>query len=486
MSQKPDVNGIRKIQSNKAQVGLESTSYPSRSLHFLHVLYKGSLRGTREDAPQAKLRLKIIIAGAGLGGLATAIALRRRGHSVTVFEKTPELGEVGAGIQVPPNSSRLLLKWGLEPFFKDKVVEPATIGFRRWQNGNLIGLTRLVPDCRRAFDAPYYVVHRAHFQNAMNKLALDLGVEIHMNSGVARYDPDIPSLTLENGTTYSADLIVAADGLRSEARKVVLQGKDQPPQRTGFAAYRAVVDVEKMRADPDVAWLLEKPGLNCWIGDMRHVMTYTIAAGKSFNMVLSHPEESDPSTWRQETAVSDMKQHFKGWDYRLTKIIDMIESTLKWPLLSGKPLEKWVASSGKLLIIGDAAHVMVPYMSEGAAMAVEDGAALAEILNKINSKDQIHDALRIFEDVRILRTGQMQEASLINGKLWHFADGPEQEARDEAMRPEVEGRHYIESPNQWSDPVTQSWAYGYDAEKEVANAWNTRVSRGSKLWVAAL
>ena len=119
-------------------------------------------------------------------------------------------------------------------------------------------------------------------------------------------------------------------------------------------------------------------------------------------------------------------------------------------------------------------------------MAVEDGAALAEILNKINSKDQIHDALRIFENVRILRTSQMQEASLINGKLWHFADGPEQEARDEAMRPEVEGRHYIESPNQWSDPVTQSWAYGYDAEKEVADAWNTHVSRGSKLWAAAL
>ena len=123
------------------------------------------------------------------------------------------VSQVGAGIQVPPNSSRLLLKWGLEPFFKDKVVEPATIGFRRWQNGNLIGLTRLVPDFRKAFDAPYYVVHRAHFQDAMYRLARDLGVEIHVNSGVARYDPDIPSLTLENGATYSADLIVAADGL---------------------------------------------------------------------------------------------------------------------------------------------------------------------------------------------------------------------------------------------------------------------------------
>ena len=106
-----------------------------------------------------------------------------------------------------------MLKWGLEPFFKDEVVEPATIGFRRWQNGNLIGLTRLVPDFRKAFDAPYYVVHRAHFQDAMYRLARDLGVEISMDSGVAGYDPDVPSLTLEGGATYSADLIVAADGL---------------------------------------------------------------------------------------------------------------------------------------------------------------------------------------------------------------------------------------------------------------------------------
>src|SRR6266481_4810319 len=108
-------------------------------------------------------------------------------------------------------------------------------------------------------------------------------------------------------------------------------------------------------------------------------------------------------------------------------------------------------------------------------MAVEDGAALAEILNKINSKDQMHDALRIFEDVRILRTGQMQEASLINGKLWHFADGPLQRARDEAMRPEVEGKQFVSSPNQWSDPTTQRWCYGYDAELEIKQAWEKRV-----------
>jgi salicylate hydroxylase len=144
-------------------------------------------------------------------------------------------------------------------------------------------------------------------------------------------------------------------------------------------------------------------------------------------------------------------------DYRLVKIINMIDKTLKWPLLSGQPYDKWVASSGRFLIIGDAAHSMLPYMSEGAAMAVEDGGALAEVLNRIEEKDQIPMAMEIFEKERILRTSQMQQSSLINGKLWHFADGPEQQARDEAMRPEVEGRTFHSSPNQWSDPLTAAW-----------------------------
>jgi salicylate hydroxylase len=152
----------------------------------------------------------------------------------------------------------------------------------------------------------------------------------------------------------------------------------------------------------------------------------------------------------------------------------MVETTLKWPLLTGKPLKRWLLPQGKLLILGDAAHAMVPYMSEGAAMAVEDGAALAEVLSLIETPSQMQSALEVFEEVRMLRTGQMQEASLVNGKLWHFPDGPEQQARDAAMRAEVEGRAFAQSANQWSDPVTQRWAYGYDAEEEVRKMWKER------------
>lgn len=155
----------------------------------------------------------------------------------------------------------------------------------------------------------------------------------------------------------------------------------------------------------------------------------------------------------------------------------MIDSCMKWPLMSGSELPTWTAPSKKLLIIGDAAHAMVPYMSQGAAMAVEDGAALAVALSRISSADELPVALRVYEVERIKRAGDMQRASMVNGLIWHFPDGQEQEARDASMRNEVEGRTVSWSANQWSDPVTQWWAYGYDAEAVMGRAWGTAVSK---------
>ncbi|KKA22978.1 Uncharacterized protein T310_2992 [Rasamsonia emersonii CBS 393.64] len=427
-------------------------------------------RTNRAAAPaNDALRLKIIVVGAGLGGLATAIALAQHGHSVTVYEQTPQLGEVGAGIQIPSNSTRLLVDLGLEPYLQDYVTEPRGIFFRRWENGQVIGHTRLIPDFRQTYHAAYYVIHRADFHTALYRRAIDLGVTVRLDSRVVDYDANRPSVTFQDGTSVSADLIVAADGVKSIARRIVLEGNDQPPRRTGFAAYRSTVEVDRLKRDPEIRSLLQEPALNIWIGDQRHVMTYTIGAGKTFNLVLSHPDDTDPSGWDQSRALEDMKAEFRGWDPTLTKIIAMVDKTLKWPLLSGTPLDRWV--SGKLVILGDAAHAMVPYMSQGAAMAVEDGVALAHSLSKVRVREHIPTALSIFERVRQKRTTQMQEASLLNGQLWHFADGPLQQVRDRAMMPEVEGRLFSHSPNQWSDPTTQVWCYGYDARGEFDRAW---------------
>ena len=157
---------------------------------------------------------------------------------------------------------------------------------------------------------------------------------------------------------------------------------------------------------------------------------------------------------------------------RLRKIIGLIDHALKWPLLGGTKLESWTAANGRLVILGDAAHTMLPYMSQGAAMAIEDAGALAIVLSKLRTIQELPFGLHVFENERQRRSGQMQEASAVNSMIWHFEDGPLQQARDEAMRPEVEGRPFLYSPNQWTDPITQDWAYGYDAENRIQEAWD--------------
>ncbi|KAF2084433.1 FAD/NAD(P)-binding domain-containing protein [Saccharata proteae CBS 121410] len=426
-----------------------------------------------EPAPPARCRLTVVIVGAGIGGLATAIALARRGHTVKVFEQAAELAEVGAGVQVPPNSTRLLRRWGLGPRLHALATEPAAITFRRWEDGIVIGYTRLQPDYRETFDAPYYVVHRAHYQKCLFERAREVGVEVRFGTRVERFVEagKGAGVVLEGVGEVWGDLVVGADGLHSKCRKAILGPKDRQPQLMGFAAYRATVDTQKMRADPDTAWLLDTPGQNCWVGHMRHCMTYTIASGATFNMVLSHPSTTAPSTWVQSTALADARAQFAGWDPVLVKIIGMINSTMKWPLMSGSPLETWVSEGGRMCVLGDAAHAMLPYMSQGAAQAVEDGASLATLLSLVGDVEEIPRALEVWEGLRRPRATQMQEASVVNGKLWHFGDGEEQRMRDGLMRAEVEGGRYLESPNQFSDPVTQVWCYGYDAEEEAGRAW---------------
>ncbi|KAH7191708.1 uncharacterized protein B0J16DRAFT_393636 [Fusarium flagelliforme] len=461
------VNGISKTQP---EVG-----YPSRSTALLERIHQSYQHIDEKQDPihQPQVKLRVLVVGAGLGGLATAVALARQGNEVTVLEQAAALGEVGAGIQIPPNSARLLLKWGIGPYLEQYAIKPESMTFRRWENGEPIGYTKLDSDFAETYGAPYFVVHRADFHRALQSLAAKHGVEVITGSRVTDYDDTIPSALTSDGRQYTADLIVAADGVKSRARPVVLGGQDPPPQRTGFAAYRAVVYTEDMKDDNNTSWLLERPGINIWIGEDRHVMTYCIAGGDSFNMVLSHIDHSLPSTWNAANALQEMRQSFRDWDPRLVSLINKIKQTVKWPLVTGARLPTWISKSQKLLILGDAAHAMVPYMSQGAAMAVEDGAALATSLSKIRCKEEVPNALRAFQDERMSRSYGMQAASLVNGRIWHFPDGPLQQARDLGMKAEVEGKPFVESTNQWSDPMTQLWAYGYDAERAMEEYWRS-------------
>jgi salicylate hydroxylase len=492
-------------------------TYPTNSLNFLDKLrgntseHNGSAPASplpsapatiRSSRPKGRntphspsstttpLPFSILIIGAGLGGLATAIALSQYGHRITILESAPHLGEVGAGIQIPPNSLRLLLQWGIAPYLEPQAVQPTGITMRRWADGRPIGYTALVPDHVEKYGAPYWVVHRADLHAAMVQLARSKGVEIRTGCHVVGYEESAGLVHLADGQTATADLVVAADGIKSIARSFIPGLQNIHPQTTPFAAYRATVSVERMRRDPDTAWLVKpgEPSLNLWIGEGRHVMTYTMSSGKSFNMVLSHRDSTHPDTWPTdpEERLKQMRGYYADWDPVLVKITHMITETRKWPLMTVLTSPRWLSESRRLLILGDAAHGMLPYMSQGAAMAVEDGAALAEALSFVSAPAQLPSALEAWQHVRVKRSAQMQQASAINGVLWHFEDGAEQRARDESMKGELGGGEVVESANQWTDPRTAEWAYGYDACAEVREEMRRRgvdglEGRGPKL-----
>ena len=200
-------------------------------------------------------------------------------------------------------------------------------------------------------------------------------------------------------------------------------------------------------------------------------MSYAIAGGERFNLVLTHPADQEDVDLPMSQVLDKMRQHYAGWDPTLRRLLYMVSSTIEWPIKHIKVPEVW--GKGRVVITGDAAHAMVPYMALGAAMAVEDAAALAETLTYVEEIGRdLPIAVSKWVDARMPRVKLVHAASYAHGLILHLPDGPVQLARDEAMKPEVEGTTVTESPNQWSDPTLTEWAYRHDPVTEVKRLWS--------------
>ena len=242
----------------------------------------GHLYGGRE----ASARLHILIIGCGLGGLSAAYCLSQAGHTVTLIESAKKLGEVGAGIQVSPNVSRLLIRWGLGDALAKAGVEPQAIVFRRYATGEVVGYSRWGAAMRREHGAPYYHIHRADFHRMVyvRAVASSDRVSVRLGSTVKSVDP-VPnaqgqvSVTLTSGETITGDLIVGADGVKSLVRQVVI-GRADAPEPTGDAAYRAIISTDVMLSDPDLRPFVETPEMTAWMGPGRHLMGYCIVSSQ--------------------------------------------------------------------------------------------------------------------------------------------------------------------------------------------------------------
>ncbi|CUM49416.1 uncharacterized protein AC631_05752 [Debaryomyces fabryi] len=405
------------------------------------------------------VQFNVIICGGGLGGIACAIGLKRKGHNVTILEGASQLNEVGAGIQIPPNSVRILEEYGILEKFSPYITKPKNINLRRYCTGDVISRTPLHPDMTETYGYPYLLIHRADYIRLLHEVAIEMNVVYKTNSRVVSVDQEAVTVTISNGEVYSGDLIIGADGIRSIVRDTaVVTSETVEPTPSPFCAYRATISREEMLSDPIIAHLMHDINANCWIGYRRHVMSYPIKGGELYNMVMSHPGKATVGKWSEPGSLEEMKSHYDNFDPIVRQLLTHVSSVLKWVLADLPTLPRWVSDSGKVVIIGDAAHAMLPFLSQGAAQAIEDGCRLAEELGNCSSTSDIPSALRGFERLRKKRADTIKTGAAKNALIWHLPDGEEQEERDALMKAR-DGRN----PDQWSDSDFQRWLFGWNA-----------------------
>jgi salicylate hydroxylase len=366
--------------------------------------------------------MKIAIVGGGIGGLSAALHLLDAGFDVQVYEQAPRIGEIGAGIQISPNASRLLIRLGLKRAMDKVGVRPQAVHQRRWDDGRTLQRAPVGLEVETAFGAPYYHFHRGDLAELLG--AAVPAERVHCSHRLVDLEPKGERVVarFENGTSAEADLLVGADGIHSRVRHLLFG--PEKPRFTGCVAWRGLVPAERIRhLDIEIA-------SHNWMGPDGHFVHYWVAGGQFMNVVCVAEHGTWTSeSWTSRGEVADALARYEGWHPSVRALIAAFPETFIWALHDRLPLPRW--SDGRVTLLGDACHPMLPFMAQGAAQSIEDGAALASLLKAM--PDDVPGALQRYEEVRKPRATRLQEASANNRKRFHLPDGPEQQARDEAM-----------------------------------------------------
>ena len=393
--------------------------------------------------------MRVAIVGAGLGGLAAALFLRRAGIEATVYEQAVELSEVGAGIVVSPNMVRPLRRLGLGDALKrDAVRLESGWEFRRWQDGRVLFVQAMGDACEQLYGAPCYVAHRADLHALLKEALPADALQLDSRCVSVAQDGNRATLTLARKSgeeiRAAADAVVGADGIHSLIRDAV--APQAPASFSGSCAFRCLVPRDQAPA------MALRPVQSLWLGPGRHCVHYPISAGRMVNVVAIVPAgDWRTESWTAEGSVEDLAREFAGWDARLRQLIGAATHTKRWALHDRAPLARWTA--GRITLLGDAAHAMLPYFGQGAAQAIEDAETLAACLADA-APASVPAALQRYQHIRLPRTSEVQHMSRGRELRNHLPDGQEQRERDAELAR--------------GDPLRQSaWLYGHDSESAI-------------------
>ena len=371
----------------------------------------------------------VVVAGAGIGGLTAALALARSGFRVVVLEQADRLEETGAGIQLSPNAARTLIDLGVGEWLRPHVVAPAALRVLGARSGREIVRIPLGKAAEQRYGAPYWMIHRADLQAALSA-AVGCELDISIKLGTRMED----FVTHPNGVTVSARghsglwdergiALIAADGLWSDSRARI--GFKEPPRFAGRTAWRALVPAK------DVAPQFREPLIHLWLGRDAHLVHYPVKGGRLINIVVITADTWNAAGWSEPASRIDLLRHFSAanWAPQAHALVRVPEAWLKWALYERRPLMNW--SQGAAALLGDAAHPMLPFLAQGAAMAIEDAAVAAQCLARM--PDDVAGALRTYAAVRRGRTWKVQRLAARHGERYHLG-GVRAMLRNAAMR----------------------------------------------------